>query len=391
MVPALLTCFERMRRTRVIACLTILPVVWIATAGSTSFVVGQDSIPDSQVQWHTGRKLNQFNKLPISVWWQAAEFKERLVRFSQTQQIAVFIDRRLDPSTIVDLTMKNVTKEQFFWAVAVNTGTGVSRIEDVYYFGPSSSAAQIGFVCQQHRERTSKHQKQFKVDWRKREPLRFQGAVEPKSLLQDLASSNGFRFENLDSIPHDLWAEFELPKTTLQTRLALLLAGFGKSFERNEDGTVVSIVDFPALSTIELTIRDLENASKFAQQMRPQFPDTTISVRGKRLKVSGPPTQVATIESHAVAAQVTENVEGGQKVYTFTRRAARGSILATAAQGKGAVLAYDKSNSKLTKLLNEVVEIRVVNADASGLVNMALEGTDLTFEFSGNKLSIRER
>ena len=371
--------------------MAVVSIIAIATLGRVS-AFGQAVSPDNtNIKWHTGRKLDQFNKLAISVWWKDAEIRDRVELFSQRQEIAVFLDRRIDPSTPVQLTIENCTKEQFLWALAKQSDLGICRIEDFYYFGPVKTAASLPTVLRQLRQSTTA-KKRSKVDWNDDQPLKTESVVEPKKILLQLAKANRFAIRNLDSVPHDLWAGIDLPNSSLNVRVGILLVGFGKTFQRNDDGDIITIVDFPELDSTEASFRDLDNALELSRKLRPKFPQLKISAKGKkRIDVSGPPTQVSAIGHLIVAAQRPIGVDGGESTFTLTTRAARGAVLATAAARSNIVLDFDKTNRQLVTSLNEPVEINAVNATLAELLQLALDGTNLKYEIGSGVLKITER
>lgn len=369
-----------------------MTVVWIAILGwpliASESASGQDT-PD--IKWLTGRKLDEFNQVAISAWWSDAELRERIMGFSRNQQFAIFLDRRVDPSTIIELSVQDVTKEQFLWSVAESSNLGVCRIEDFYYFGPAETAAKLPAVCQQLIRSTSKKRKNAKVDWSLRRPLKTDSIIEPKQILLDLADKNRFQIENPEAIEHDIWAGFELPNTSLQIRVAILLIGFGKTFERNDDGSIIKIVDLPDIKATEATFGKLDNPQSMAQALRSKFPGLKINVRGKRLVASGPPMQISEVQRLIVAAQKPTGVNSADKTFTFTTHSQRGVVLATVAQGANLVLVFDKSNRELVKTLTEPIEVRAVNASLVELVQQALDGTNLKYDLVDRELRVTER
>ncbi len=372
--------------------LSIVSVVLIACLGGLTIapvpVAGQDV---SGARWLTGRKLDEFNEIAISAWWSDAELRERIMRFSVNQQLAIFLDRRVDPSMLIELSVQNVTKEQFLWTVARQSNLGICRVEDFYYLGPTETAARFPAVCQHLRQSTSRRRNKSKVDWMRKAPLKTSSVAEPKKILLQLANENQFQIQNLEAIPHDLWAGFELPITTLQIRVAILLVGFGKSFESNEDGSIIRIVDWPDIKTTEATFDSVSNPPSLARTLRPRFPELKISVRGKRLVVSGPPDQVAEAQSMVVAAQEPAGIDTTEKTYTLTTRALRGDVLATAANGANVELVFDKSNREIARTLTELVEVHAVKASLDELLRQTLAGTKLKYDLVDRELRVTER
>ncbi|MGB1928744.1 MAG: hypothetical protein ACPHO8_05520 [Mariniblastus sp.] len=119
-----------------------MTVVSISFSGvltnDSTIVFGQDQ--RNEITWLSEEALSEHNSLPISVMWRDAELKDRLMRFSTNQRVAIFLDRRIDPSTIINLTLNNVTTEQFLLEIAKQLEIGFCQIEDVYYLGPKETA-----------------------------------------------------------------------------------------------------------------------------------------------------------------------------------------------------------------------------------------------------------
>ena len=368
--------------------LTIMTLVSIATLSLPLTVTGQGH---QIVEWHTGKQLDRFNELALSAWWTEAEFGDRLRSFSQTQKIAIFLDRRIDPSIVTNLSMSDVTKEQFLWTAATQFNVGVCRIEDFYYFGPPDSVATFPEVCKRLQATSTRQRRNTKVNWTDRQPLTTADTVEPKKLLLKLAKENQFAIKNIDSIPHDIWAGFELPGTTLQVRVAILLVGFGMTFERNADGSEIEIINLPTVQETELTFKRVENSSQLARALRAKFPNVKISVKGKNIAATGPPSEVAAIQRAAVMQQIPRRVPNAEKTITITNRASRGTVLATIAQRLNANLSFDKNNPEVATLLRTQIEINAVHVSLEEIIVRTLDGTNLEYEIANGELRIREK
>ena len=171
--------------------LMIVTVVSISLSSelrSTSTrVFGQDQ--KNEIAWLSNEALSEHNSLPISVMWRDAELKDRLMRFSQTQRVAIFLDRRIDPSTIINLTSNNVTTEQFLLEIAKQTDIGICQIENVYYLGPKKTANSLASTTESLLKAAGKFGKRTQIRWNKNESLRTESVVEPKQLLLEIAKA----------------------------------------------------------------------------------------------------------------------------------------------------------------------------------------------------------
>ena len=151
------------------------------------------------------------------------------------------------------------------------------------------------------------------------------------------------------------------------------------------------IVEFPSISSGELTIKDVAELKPNIKKYRTQFPSLSISFRGKRLVAKGPAMDLAAFKTELVNAQRSITDDNATKTFTLTTTASRGNILATIAAQTNHVLKFDRTNGAIQKSLRAQIEIRVVNASFDELIAETLKGTNLKSELSGGQLEISER
>ena len=118
----------------------IVSITFLALLTCPSLGSAQDAssvlLKSKNTSFLTGKKLDRKSSQAFSFWWRDAELRDRLVAFSKTEDIAVMLDRRVDPGTTINLGIENRTLEQILWQVGSTAKIGVCRIEDCYYFGP---------------------------------------------------------------------------------------------------------------------------------------------------------------------------------------------------------------------------------------------------------------
>ena len=176
--------------------------------------------------------------IPAAVWdreasvqWSAVSLGEVLERFGETQKIGVFLDRRIDPSRTVEFTAVRRPIGALLDEFAASLDLGCCRLDSVAYLGPKFAAATL-----------AQRQPPTVALLRRRVPLEIPFLATPKEVLEHLAESNGLRFRNLETLPHDLWPERKLPPTALFQLFDLLLVGFDATFELESDGKTLCIV-----------------------------------------------------------------------------------------------------------------------------------------------------
>ena len=370
--------------------LMIVTVVSISLSGvltnDSTIVFGQDQ--RNEITWLSKEALSEHNSLPISVMWRDAELKDRLMRFSTNQRVAIFLDRRIDPSTIINLTLNNVTTEQFLLEIAKQLEIGFCQIEDVYYLGPKETANSLASTSELLLKAANKFGKRTQLRWNRLGNLRTGTVVEPKQLLLEIAKSNEIEIDGISSLPHDLWSGLDLPASSLACRISLLLAGFNKSFQFSRTGKTIEIVDFTAPEQVTQTYRDLRDAASISKALKKEFKSLKFSTQRDSISITGPPDSVGNAGIKAIEAQKPEMVTGSTTTFSLTTRAARGAIFATAAQRSQLKFSYDKNNPAVSKALNEPVPIQAVNVTLNKLLEMTIADSPLTFEVTDSEIVV---
>lgn len=340
------------------------------------------------VDWLTGTKLDRFNQSSLSVSWAEAPLKARLKNYAKLKKTAIFLDRRVDPSLSMNLIANSVSPEQFLWAAADSQELGVCRVGDVYYFGPQKTTASLPTIWSSMTRETSRQKRAYKVDWSSKNQLTTDTIVEPKQLLEKIAKENNFVIENLDELPHDLWAKVQLPTMSLDGQVGIILVGFDKWFERSEDGKSIKIVDFEEVKVATLTVRrsiNFPEPRKVADKLREEHPTLKISANKQRLSASGPPLELAKLKSTMVKMQVTQKVDPDLIRFNVTTTAARLTFLRTIAAQSEKKLVYDPS---LQKQLEEVIALKLKNVSLTELLEASIEGTGLKHEMKSTELRV---
>ena len=166
-----------------------------------------------------------------SVHWVGVPLNEALERFGEAQKIGVFLDRRVDPSQLIEFDAIRQPLGNLLDEFADSLNLGCCRRDSIAYIGPKSATEALAT------------KQPPMVAWQQRRmPLEIPFLSTPKEILERLAENNGFRWRNLDRLPHDLWPERKLPSTPLFQLLDLLLIGFDETFELEEDGKTLRIV-----------------------------------------------------------------------------------------------------------------------------------------------------
>ncbi len=207
----------------------------------------------------------------------------------------------------------------------------------------------------------------------------------PGEVLSRLSEQHGFQVRG-PALPHDFWSAVDLPNITLDQSIALLLAGFGKWFERSSDGTEINVIDFPSPQEGKLSLGNFPDARERVTQLRKEFSDLRISISGKTITATGRPLDLA--DAKAALIRSNDRAAGStvvEKRYTLTTRNSRGTILASVAQQTGNQLEFQP---ELHALLSEVIDLNVNQVTLEQLIENVLAGTSAKHLIEDGRLKI---
>ena len=353
-------------------------IAW-AQSGSSVLVEPQ------KTKYLAGEKLDRRNLQALSVWWKDAKLRDRLMAFSETQDIAIMLDRRIDPSTIVNLGVENRTVDQVFRRISSAAKIGVCRIEDCYYFGPVDTTIALPIAIDTLARQAKKVARRSPVKWTVKRRVRTEPVVATKALIQAIATKHGFVVNGLDELPHDLWYSVSLPPTSVIGQIQLMLAGFDKSFKIDPNGKSITIIDFPKTESAKRNFSVAKRPAN-SKELSAQFPDLRISYRSKAVSATGPPQQLAQLEA-ALSEQVEPKANQKNVRLTLKAESDRLTVLRSIAE-----------TAKLELVLGEItpaelsgrIKIDAVEVTQSELIFEALKGTRFRAEVVDDKLIVRQ-
>ena len=365
----------------VVFCLLLAcPSIAVAQEASTVLVESK------KATFLTGKKLDRKSSQAFSLWWRDAEIRDRLTAFSKSEDVAVMLDRNVNPRTVLNLGIENRTLEQIFWRVSSAAKIGVCRIEDCYYFGPTDTVVALPIAMNTLARQANKVSRRSSVKWTIERPVLTTPIVPTKLLIEAIADKHGFSVNGLDELPHDLWYQVALPPTSVIAQIQLMLAGFGKTFEIEPDGKSITIIDFPKTESAKRTFSVPKRPAN-SKELDKRFPDLRISYRSKSVVATGPPQQLALLKAALVdqADQVESQPDQAER-FTLNTEADRLTILRTIAQTAKLELNLGPASPAD---LSDRIKINVVKVTQAELIFETLRGTRFQAEVQDNQLIIK--
>ena len=192
--------------------------------------------------WLTGASWRQKLAQPADVFWRNAPLGESLESFSRAHQVAVLIDRRVDPGQPLDLKRQATPVLKILLDAAASRNLGLCLFGPVTYFGPAPITHDLRTVGELRRREIRSLPSSVARKFARAKPLGWDDFATPRDLLARLAADGPFEMLELDRVPHDLWAAADLPALPLTDRLTLILGQFDLTFQVTPDGTAVTLV-----------------------------------------------------------------------------------------------------------------------------------------------------
>ncbi len=244
--------------------------------------------------------------------------RQALQQLTESNHVSIVLDRRIDPTQPVSLTVPATPLRDVMAALAKTVDAGSVVVGNVVYVGPIESAKKLRTLIELRNADLAKLatavKKTDKSPWKnptvsltQRRTIAWKDFDRPRDILkQQVADKLKIEIDGLEKLPHDLWAGSSLTQVTATEALSLLLIQFGATFEFVPDRSVVRIVPIPDRVAIERTY-PLPNDQVVATA-RERFADAEINIGGANLIVQ------ATVEQQAEIAAFLK--PGAQKTAT---------------------------------------------------------------------------
>ncbi len=218
-------------------------------------------------------------------------------QLTDSQHVSIILDRRIDPTQSVELTLPPTPFRDLLSAIASQGNAGLSIVGNVVYVGPPDSAKKLRTLVELRNSDLSKLTSgapSSKSPWRnrttaltQRKTFAWQELDRPRDLLLQVASKFQIEIDGLDKLPHDLWAAGSLPQTTATEALSLLLVQFGSTFEFVADRAAIRIVPIPKAAFVERSYTVLANSPVILEAARKRFEDVELEQSGAKLIARG--------------------------------------------------------------------------------------------------------
>ncbi|HEV7221590.1 MAG TPA: STN domain-containing protein [Pirellulales bacterium] len=355
--------------------------VFVAAVAAASLILstGRGAIGADPPQWLSGSAMREQLARPIKLAWSGMPIRKGLADLARSQSLAILLDRRVDPGTLLELGIDGAAVELALERIARSQQLGLSWYGPLVYFGPEAAAERLKTLAALRAADAKSLPSSARAPFTRQQPWRWDDLTMPRELVEQLAAEAKVEIEGLDNIPHDLWAAADLPPLSWTDRLTLVANEFDLTFRFDAEGRTLALTELPEKIVMERSYAAGRNPRELADRWARQAPEAEIAVVDGKVVVRG------RAEDHerltASKPRGTAPAGGGAEVYTLAvRDQPLGPVLEELRQRLGLELHIDEAALKRAGIsLDRRVSFSVEQATLDDLFAAALKPAGLTF------------
>lgn len=347
-----------------------------------SITKGEDLLTESALKKALG--------VPANFTWKNGSL-QGAVKSLGRKRIPVFLDRKVDPSMVIDSQSQWAPLELLIDELCKSLDLEVYYGSDFVYIGPRATVERLPVLLQVHKSRVKKMDSAVRKKIIKRLPVAWDRASEPSKILNATLAKYGLALVGDKELPYDLWAEGELAESSFVTHATLLLAGFDLTFSVNPKNGQVRIIDVPLGVAFPVTYSSRLSPAAIKAKITSKFPNAEIKPGKNEIVVK------AKMADHVQIAKIlmTRSKPKGSKNYstkvedqrfTLNLKAAAGSIVKKISQNLG--LEMKITSQEVKTLLGTEVKVEVVEASAQKILDETVRSLGLKATISRDAITI---
>ncbi len=351
----------------------------------------------------TGSLFQKALETKVSASWENIELRAILNRLQNQYQTAVLLDRGINPNQTLNVDLNYQPLSAGLNQVAIEASARLSIVGNILYIGPINRMTKLRTLevlrSEELEELLPKNQVQ---SLKRKTTVHWNDLDEPRQIVKELATRAEVAVQNLEAIPHDLWATGTLPDAAFTEALSLILIQYDLTFAWNADASQIRLVPVPETVAVERPYapqggpsqraslgsweRYLNNASKLWEQQHPGM-TCKADAEQHRLLISG------TIEQH-------EALAGGngapppnpadqkfpplsKRLFTLKLKNTPASALLKKLEESGVKFQFDKAQLAAKNIdLDQPISLNVNKAKAEEFFRAICDPLGLKFRYS---------
>jgi hypothetical protein len=318
--------------------------------------------------------------------------REAMVRTSESTGVAIWLDRRLDPSVERAWRATGTPLEAAIESHLEPEKAATGRCGDVLYVGLPEVAERMEAYCELRRAEAAKAPGTRPKRLAEKKAFGWQPATEPRAILQQIGAAFDLEIQGLDQIPADVWPGAKLPDADAATQLSLVLAPFDKTFLWRNSGTAIEIGSMDGSEEGVTAINGRLASSVAPETWAEKFPLVKFERTDGILYARGPWAELVRASRLSTGDKAPRTVAAagpGEKRYSLrVKNQMAGSVVKTVAEQLGLEVQLPPD---LIERLKSRVTLDVVDLEGDDLLRQTLHPVGVEFQIEGTKLILSER
>ncbi len=350
-----------------------------------------------QTVWLEGRALDRQLLQPIQAQWQGQPLRRAMQGLSRRTKVAAFLDRRIDPDAVLNLTIDADTTIQGWQHIAGDRDAAVVVYGPLLYLAPLEIADRILAVLSARQQELERLPVARRRALQRSSASGWQDLATPRELVSEMAREANLRVENLDAIPHDLWVSVSLPPMTWVERFSLVLANFDLTYEWTRPGRTISLQPFPAQPLLTRCYVVSPSAKRGINARWKSGPDTRMEFQGSsRLMVTADKETHSRLQEFIDRSQVRgSSPPRGRRQYQITvadEDRPVGAVIESLARQLQLKVRWNERAIRAEGLSKEALtSFKVEKASMEELFHAVLDPVGLKHRRSGDTLHIEPK
>jgi len=334
--------------------------------------------------------------------WKQAILRDAFTQLAEGHALAILRDRRIDPTTAVNLAVSNVTLEDVLSRLGTSADAEIRVVGNAIYVAPPETAEVVRTLVvlreeelasdrfQRHSERRTALRRSLTVRWA--------DLTKPSEALDLVAKQFNLRIENPEAVPHDLWEHAVFAKMTSAEMLSLILIQFDLTFEWGSDLQSVRLVPLPENRSdigLHRVHRPRTKPTEAVALWKQKAGDFQATVEGDRVAV------LARIEQHELIEQLIRGKENAgtgkpaepvplsRRQFTLAVSGVPASAVMKQLETSGISFDFDAAALKEAGIdFDQPISMNVRQAGAEEFLRELFEPLELKVRFSGTRVTL---
>ncbi len=284
---------------------------------------------------------------PISLTCDGEELRSILERFSEICEIAYFIDRRVDPSTLLAGSFSDEPAIDALRKMLDDAELSFCCVDgSLIWVGPRDASGELLLLFALKREEFDAAPEKVAEKLTSTLDFSFPDFAEPRDVFQTLSKRTRLKFDGFEKTPFDRWRAAEFRDVVAADLISTLSIGFNVDFRWDADANALKPVALDRSRAVERSY-----SSALVRKLdRKNFPNVEFSENadGETVGVAGAFADVARVE-YAVALLGNEEFRRSQGAALASNGNGNGKNDGTGKSGKNGTVAGRNSGNSARK------------------------------------------